>query len=603
MRSRLGKALLCACLLAVGTAATADNGAAAHERAVEQVKYDALMALRESLTREVDAQFPTRSRVSVYLEAPVAQFVLREVSLRVDTGEPIVKKYTRKQALALLERGADRLLRFNAAPGTHRLTLEFSGALERPNGQDLVIDDTLELEFETKPNSQAFIMPAAPKILRPVRTFSDLGERATWNWKSVADDPRLDYVRYLWDTDRYLPGLMELLRAAGPANTDEPSAPGFDTLMAEAYLNFGMRDHAKRSAMAARDSEPEPTALTHVWLQLAQLDYKNGNYAGAAYAMAQISADAPEAQQADFLDLRARIFMAQGEYGQAAALLGGIANPAPLLRYNHAVALIKSGNTARGRAELNAVGADQASEARLRERASLVLAYHLLDQAGGDGAKSALQRLPLNGPYANSALLALGWAEIAGAQDNPDASRLRRALAAWELLASRDRLDPAVQEALISLPYAHEQLGRYERAVRGYQNAIDAYTQIAGQLRGAAKRLRQGNFREAILSDDAGSLPRTGNPERIFNEGRFRAHAQNYRHLKGLQLAVAEHDGPKRLRDRLEQAAEQEIVRAHEAIAASVDQQIRNLEQYLIDARLGLVRNSNRLKSSGQRGS
>ena len=474
----------------------------------------------------------------------------------------------------------------------------------RPSGKEIPVNDSLSLEFETKPGSQAFIMPAAPKILRPVRTLADRDKRDNWRWKSETKDPRLDYVRYLWDTDENFAGVLELLRVAGASNNNDAPPRGFSTLMGQVYANLGMRNRAMQAALDARKNDTDADALNALWLQIAALDYQQQNFDNAELVLNLVPADADQAQQTQVLDLKSRILMAQGKHAEAAALLAPVIagkpdRNAPLghLDFNYAVALIKSGVLQQGRAALAGIGESDTQPAALRDRANLILGYHLLREADATQAKTLLQRLPLSGPYANRGLLGLGWSEVwpEGCQQS---ACLQRALTAWKTLAQGNPADPAVQEALAAAPYALEQLGQYEAASAAYQTAVNTYTQLETRLQSQVQALRRGEFKQAILNDDYEMLPPSAAMKELISSHRFQAHAKNYRDLVFLQQAIAERGGSKQVQQRLETTAQQAVEVAQSELAEAIERQLQDTKLYQINARLGLLRNFNRQKKA-----
>jgi len=86
--------------------------------------------------------------------------------------------------------------------------------------------------------------------------------------------------------------------------------------------------------------------------------------------------------------------MAQGQYDQAAALLDGWKGPADwqaYARFNLGVALLRSGKTAQGEQQLDAVGqlaGDSEELLALRDKANLALGYILLQNK--DAARAGI---------------------------------------------------------------------------------------------------------------------------------------------------------------------------------------------------------------------
>ena len=83
-------------------------------------------------------------------------------------------------------------------------------------------------------------------------------------------------------------------------------------------------------------------------------------------------------------------------------------------------------------------------------------------------AQSSLDRVRLEGPFSNQALLRAGWADAT-------AERFERALVPWSILAEREATDSAVQEAMLALPYAYSQLDVHGRAALLYGSAVETF--------------------------------------------------------------------------------------------------------------------------------
>ncbi len=101
----------------------------------------------------------------------------------------------------------------------------------------------------------------------------------------------------------------------------------------------------------------------------------------------------------------------------------------------------------------------------------------------------------LSGPFSNRALLGSGWA---------DASRglYERALVPWSLLAEREVTDPAVQEALLAVPYAYGKLNVYGRAAVLYGKALDSFGKEVGKLGASITSVREGKFLQALAREE-----------------------------------------------------------------------------------------------------
>jgi hypothetical protein len=119
-------------------------------------------------------------------------------------------------------------------------------------------------------------------------------------------------------------------------------------------------------------------------------------------------------------------------------------------------------------------------------------------QLDGD-ARPVLQRVRLNGPFSNKALLGVGWADSASEQ-------YQSALAAWLELSERDLLDSAVQESLLAVPYAYAQLGADPRAAEQYARALDIFDTQLVRLDSALNDAGNGNLLNSLLDSEPDSM-------------------------------------------------------------------------------------------------
>ncbi len=171
------------------------------------------------------------------------------------------------------------------------------------------------------------------------------------------------------------------------------------------------------------------------WFYLARIGYQRGYYERALANLHHVQSPLPGKLEPERRLLQANVLMALSRFGDAARELSQWTDTtgwSQYARFNLGVALVRSGDVAQGSAYLEQVGTlvpRNDEQAALRDRANLALGFALLQQQGGDAAVAALNRVRLDGPFTNRALLALGWAET-------NANRPDRALVpAYALLA------------------------------------------------------------------------------------------------------------------------------------------------------------------------
>ena len=154
--------------------------------------------------------------------------------------------------------------------------------------------------------------------------------------------------------------------------------------------------------------------------------------------------------------------------------------------YNLGVALLQDGRQREAIEQLDRAGridAADRSTLAIRDKSNLLLGTLLFEASEFGPAQSSLDRVRLEGPFSNQALLRAGWADVS-------AENFERAVVPWSILAEREPTDAAVQEALLALPYAYGRLNVHGRAAVLYERA--------------ARRLRRRD-REAGCFDPAAS--------------------------------------------------------------------------------------------------
>ncbi|MFZ2986557.1 tetratricopeptide repeat protein, partial [Ideonella sp.] len=177
-------------------------------------------------------------------------------------------------------------------------------------------------------------------------------------------------------------------------------------------------------------------------------------------------------------------------------------------RFNLGVALIRGGDAAGGQRWLDELGqmpAANEEQRTLRDRANLALGFGALQRNEPEAARKWLERIRLEGPVSNKALLGFGWAAMALKQP-------QQALLPWRALVARDDTDAAVMEARIALPFALAELGAEAEALTGYRSALTGFDEEAGRIDASMASLRTGNWLADLLERDAAGEMRWRDP-------------------------------------------------------------------------------------------
>jgi hypothetical protein len=266
-------------------------------------------------------------------------------------------------------------------------------------------------------------------------------------------------------------------------------------------LGYRMHLRAGRAITAVIEGNVEEPVRNDAIYRLARLYFQKDQSDSALHALERIRGTAPATIRDDVEFLRGQILMANGRFPEAARVFKDLQKVKGLegfAGYNLGIALMKEGKEQDGRASLERTGqilTDAPATLAIKDKSNLVLGYKLLDGNAGENAKLVLDRVRLSGPFSNRALLGSGWA---------DASRglYERALVPWSILAEREVTDPAVQEALLAVPYAYGKLNIHGRAAVLYGKALDAFGKEVDKLGASIKSVREGKFLQALAREE-----------------------------------------------------------------------------------------------------
>lgn len=264
---------------------------------------------------------------------------------------------------------------------------------------------------------------------------------------------------------------LEKEMALGRLGEDEAAA---QTLLGSLYLSYGLHRRAQSifERLLARHADPLERDLA--WFYLAKIQYQRGLFQAAARHLDNIAAPLADGLEDERLTLRALVALRLGEPARAIEWLSPEAGRDPGLGFtgvNLALAYIDGGEQAKGMALLQTLARLPARDehaAALVDRVNTALGFQYLEREQFAQARQHFERVQLQGPFSNRALLGLGWAAFGLGQ--PAA-----AVSAWRELAGREVSDTAVLEAYLALPYLAYEHGHYADALAQYQRAIQIY--------------------------------------------------------------------------------------------------------------------------------
>ena len=266
-------------------------------------------------------------------------------------------------------------------------------------------------------------------------------------------------------------------------------------------LRYRMHHRAGRAMKAVLEADVDDAIRNDAAFRLARLHFQKDQPGDALSVLERIDGEAPEAIRDDVEFLRANIYLALGQPAKAVQVLQRLQDSESLTgfsAYNLGVALLREGRGEEAREQLDRAGRlesrDPAALAII-DKSNLVLGTLLLESSAFEPAERSLDRVRLEGPFSNQALLRAGWADAS-------AEKFERALVPWSILVEREATDVAVQEALLALPFAYSKLGVQGRAAILYGRAVEAYGTELAKLDASLESITGGKFLEALVREE-----------------------------------------------------------------------------------------------------
>lgn len=131
----------------------------------------------------------------------------------------------------------------------------------------------------------------------------------------------------------------------------------------------------------------------------------------------------------------------------------------------------------------------------LYDKALTSAGYTYILQKQPQQAIAQFAKIRLDSPLANRALLGYGWAAV-------ESNNYSLALKPWQELSRRSLVYDSVQESLIAVPYAYEQLGARGQALQSYVSAESAFEQEIVRIDDVINNLEQLDLLSALNIED-----------------------------------------------------------------------------------------------------
>jgi tetratricopeptide (TPR) repeat protein len=318
----------------------------------------------------------------------------------------------------------------------------------------------------------------------------------------VVQDLPYGEVLFEFFQEDYFSALTRLL-AARERNEIPHHAAESELMLGGLYLSYGQHRLAGEIFERVLAQSVEPALHDRAWFFLAKIWHQRGYLPEAEAALLRITGELPEDLEPERHMLLAQVLMDQGRFAEALTALESWKRPGDAwigyAKYNIGVSLVRLGQVEAGARVLDEVGqldAENPDFAALRDKANVALGYAWLQASRPVEAKPSLQRVRLDGPFSNKALLGVGWSDA-------EASNYQGALTPWLELRDRSLLDSAVQESLLAVPYAFAQLGAEKQAADHYNGAITAFNREIARLTTSIEAIENGELITELLGQHA----------------------------------------------------------------------------------------------------
>lgn len=329
------------------------------------------------------------------------------------------------------------------------------------------------------------------------------------SWADEVKDPWFGEALYHAHQGQWFEAIDRLDTEVGQhIAVDEPNLDSLYTHFADAEFSLGdfelryrMHHRAGRAIKAVLEGAVDEVVRNDAAYRLARIHFQKGQMEDAMRALDRIEGEIPRAIRDDINFLRANIYLATERNDESLEVLEALQDSdsyGGFAAYNLGIAYLQGGRRTEAVAQLERAGliaTDDPGERAIRDKANLVLGTVYLEEGAYDQALPFLNRVRLEGPFSNQALLSAGWASMS--TENYD-----RAIVPWSILAEREVTDSATQEALLALPYAYGKLDIHGRAAIHYGRALDAFGGEIDKLTESIESIREGKFLEALVREE-----------------------------------------------------------------------------------------------------
>lgn len=266
-------------------------------------------------------------------------------------------------------------------------------------------------------------------------------------------------------------------------------------------LYYRMHNRAGRAIKSVIEGNVKEVVRNDAVYRLAKIYHQKQQPVNALHTVQRIKGEIPHKIKFDLELLKAQIYISNAKFTDAIKLLNSIESVSAVdgyASYNLAIAYIGNNETEKGILQLDKTGQVSSSDKAvlaIRDKANLVLGYKLMENKQPEHAIKYFERIRLDGPFSNRALLGSGWAALA-------ANKFKQAIVPWSILSKRNVTNQSVQEVLLGLPFAYGKLEAHGRAAILYGNALEAYSKELKKLDNSIKNIREGKFLKSVVREE-----------------------------------------------------------------------------------------------------
>jgi len=357
-------------------------------------------------------------------------------------------------------------------------------------------------------------------------------------------------ILYDYYQQRYFSSITKTLVAQEKGALDSHKDHA-ELLLGSLYVSYGLINEAESIFRRLLERTTKKETKDQAWFYLAALHYKRGNYDRSRDILNNELTKLSDELESERRILNAILLMKEKDYKKAVKELSAIPRQSRLntyAKYNMAVAFASLGKGSRSTKLFDAIlnkPKDDGEVAALKDKSALALGIDFLRQENYENAILIMSGIRLDSPFANPALLGLGWAHLSKGD-------YVAALTPWTELKTRDTVDRSVQEIYFHIPYVYEQLGAVHNALEGYLEAQELYKSEKLRIKQAIDIVNSITWVDTLSPpldysiDPLDALPDFKPPKSLdayylyqfFASHKFNESYRNYRELQRLSILI-----------------------------------------------------------------